>query len=100
MHAPLDDPEEFLQPGALTLPKGDWYVDPPVEGDYHVNAQTDGAQGQFMSFTYPQGFQACIHIDDLGVVRCQLYRYNQAWPLDVDYAALRIRFRGAPASTS
>ncbi len=94
MNVSPSDPEEFLQPPAVTLPKGDWYVEPPVDGDYDISAQTDGARGQYISMTYPQGFQACIHIDDLGVLRCQLYRYNGAWPCDVDYANLRIRFRG------
>ena len=92
------DPEAFLQPGAVTLPKGDWYVEPPVDGDYDINAQTDGARGQYISMTYPEGFQACVHIDDLGVLRCQLYRYNGVWPCDVDYGNLRIRFRGVTGS--
>lgn len=96
MNASPSDPEAFLQPAAITLPKGDWYVEPPVDGDYDVSAQTDGARGQYISMTYPQGFQACVHIDDLGVLRCQLYRYNGAWPCDVDYANLRIRFRAVP----
>ena len=87
------DMENFVQPGAVTLPKGDWYVAPPVEGEYQINAQTDGARGQYISMTYAEGFQACIHIDDLGVVRCQLYRYNGTWPSDVDYGNLVISFR-------
>ena len=88
------DIDDFVQRDALTLPKGDWYVTPPVEGEYQINAQTDGARGQYISMTYEQGFQACIHIDDLGVVRCQLYRYNGIWPSDVDYGNLVISFRG------
>ena len=99
MHVQTSDPEIFLQPGAITLPKGDWYVEPPVNGAYDINAQTDGARGQYISMTYPEGYQACVHIDDLGVVRCQLYRYNGAWPCDVDYANLRIRFRGVTSGT-
>mgnify|MGYP001170769360 FL=1 len=92
------DPEEFVQSNAITLPKGDWYVDPPVEGEYDVNAQTDGARGQYISMTYGQGFQACIHIDDQGVLRCQLYRYNEVWPLEVDHGKLTINFRSVPLS--
>ena len=99
MPSHVTDPETFLQPGALTLPKGDWYVEPPVNGDYDINAQTDGARGQYISMTYPDGYQACVHIDDLGVLRCQLYRYNGAWPCDVDYASQRIRFRSVTAGT-
>ena len=88
------DIDDFVQRDAVTLPKGDWYIAPPVEGEYQINAQTDGARGQYISMTYAEGFQACIHIDDLGVVRCQLYRYNGSWPSDVDYGNLVISFRG------
>jgi len=87
------DPEVLFEPGAVTLPVGDWYVDPPVPGDYTIHAQSDGARGQYLSMTYPEGYQAFVHIDSVGVVRCQLFRFNGKWPVDVDYGRLRIRFR-------
>ena len=89
----VSDLDELFEPSAVTLPKGDWQVIPPVEGDYTIQAQSDGAQGQYISMSYCEGFQAFIHIDQVGVLRCQLIRYNGAWPADVDYGALRIRFR-------
>ncbi len=89
----LSDLDELFEASSVTLPKGDWQVDPPIEGDYTIQAQSDGARGQYISMSYDGGFQAFIHIDQLGVLRCQLLRYNGAWPADVDYSGLRIRFR-------
>ena len=94
------DPSALFQPGAVTLPKGDWYVEPPVEGDYTIHAQSDGARGQYISMTYSEGFQAFVHIDLIGVLRFQLFRYNEVWPAEVEYGGLKIRFRDVQASVA
>ena len=87
------DPDRLFEAGAITLPIGDWYVEPPVEGEYEIHAQSDGARGQYISMAYQNGYQAFIHMDSAGVLRVQLLRFNAAWPADVDYAGQRIRFR-------
>lgn len=86
------DPSALFQPGAVTLPKGDWHMEPPVDGKYTIHAQSDGARGQYVSMTYPEGFQAFVHIDQTGALRFQLFRYNDVWPAEVEYGGLKIRF--------
>ena len=92
-NAPLDL-DELFQPGAITLPKGDWHVEPPVQCDHTVHARSDGACGQCLSLTYAGGYQALVHIDASGTLRCQLLRYDAVWPADVHYGELRTSFRG------
>ncbi len=86
------DPSALFQPGAVTLPTGDWYVEPPVDGDYTIHAQSDGARVQHISMTGLEGFQAFVHIDLTGALRFQLFRYNEVWPAEVEYGGIKTRF--------
>ena len=84
---PADESHEVL------LPKGDWYIIPPVEGDWTVDATPDGRGGQHMRMEYADGYGASVYMRADGTLRVRLYRHEQPHPLELDETSLHVWFR-------
>jgi len=66
------------------LPQGDWYIVPPVDGDWHIDATPDGRGGQHMRMHYPEGYTASVYMRSDGVLRVRLYRNNIPVMMELD----------------
>ena len=75
------------------LPKGDWFIVPPVEGEWTVDATPDGRGGQHMRMAYPEGYGALVFMRADGQLRVRLYRDEQPHPMELDQDNLHIWFR-------
>ena len=84
------------------LPQGDWFIIPPVEGDWKIDAVPDGDAGQHLTMTYSDGYSATVHMKADGVLRVNLYRNDSPHPMEIDRGKLHIWFRdqqdGVPVS--
>ena len=76
------------------LPQGDWYIVPPVDGDWRVEATPDGRGGQHMKMIYPDGYSASVYMRADGVLRVRLYRDGAPRPMEIDEEHLHIWFTG------
>ena len=77
------------------LPKGDWYIIPPAEGEWQVDATPDGRGGQHLRMTYKEGYSAAVYMRSDGVLRVRLYLNEQPHPMEIDESNLHIWFRAA-----
>lgn len=75
------------------LPKGDWFIVPPVEGEWRIESTPDGRGGQHMRMIYPDGYTASVYMRADGQLRVRLYRREQPHPMEVDESKLHIWFR-------
>ena len=84
---PSDESYEIL------LPKGDWYIIPPVEGHWRVDATPDGRGGQHMRMKYADGFSASVYMRADGTLRVRLYRNERPHPAELDETNCHVWFR-------
>ncbi len=75
------------------LPQGDWYIIPPIEGDWKIDAVPDGDGGQHLTMIYAEGYSATVHMKGDGVLRVSLYRNDSPHPMEIDEGNLHIWFR-------
>ncbi len=76
-----------------TLPQGDWYIIPPIEGDWKIDAVPDGDGGQHLTMIYAEGYSASVHMKGNGVLQVSLYRNDSPHPMEIDQSNLHIWFR-------
>ncbi|MCY3695173.1 MAG: hypothetical protein OXG77_08180 [Chloroflexi bacterium] len=77
---------------SANLPQGDWYIVPPVEGEWKVEATPDGRGGQHLRMLYPDGYAATVYMRADGRLRVRLYRDNRPHPMEIDHDRLHIWF--------
>ncbi|MCY4109081.1 MAG: hypothetical protein OXG11_08645 [Chloroflexi bacterium] len=77
----------------VLLPKGDWYIIPPVEGDWTVDATPDGRGGQHMQMKYDAGYSASVYMRSDGALRVRLYKDRLPHPMELDRTNLHVWFR-------
>ena len=77
----------------ILLPKGDWYIIPPVEGQWEVDATPDGRGGQHMHMKYAGGFGASVYMRADGTLRVRLYKNEQPHPAELDNTNCHVWFR-------
>jgi len=75
------------------LPQGDWFIIPPVEGDWKIDAVPDGDGGQYLTMLYPDDYSAHVHMQGDGVLCVKLYRSGLPYSMEIDQENLHIWFR-------
>ena len=76
-----------------SMPQGDWYIIPPVEGEWNIEAVPDGRGGQHLTMTYPDDYSATVHMKADGGLDVRLYRQESPHPMEIDPDKLHIWFR-------
>ena len=87
MIAPKDNTAQ-----SANLPQGDWYIVPPVAGEWEMEATPDGRGGQHLRMLYPEGYSATVFMRADGRLRVRLYRDNLPHPMEIDHQRLHIWF--------
>ena len=76
------------------LPQGDWYIVPPVDEEWRVEATPDGRGGQHMRMIYGDGYSATVFMRADGDLRIRLYRHDRPHPMEIDHDKFHIWFVG------